>query len=94
MCFFFLLMFRLARELEDKEKQLTALLEEQTEEQQRWQEELEELRNEMEQVRKQAEEATQLALQNETAVVEKQRDVAMANIDTWQKEVHTRTSAR
>lgn len=89
----FFLTLRLAKELEDKEKQLTILIEEQTDEQQKWQEELQELRHKVEQVRKQAEEATQQALQDEIAAIEKQRDVAMAHIETWQKEVHTRTSA-
>lgn len=84
---------RLAKELEDTEKRLTALIEEQTEEHKKWQEELEELKQEMEQVRKEAEEATRLALQDEVAAMEKQREAAMAHIETWQKEVHTGTSA-
>lgn len=85
---------RLAKELEDEEKKLTALIEEQTEEQKRWQEELEKLKQEMEKVQKEAEEATLVALQNEIAVVENQREAAMAHIETWQKEVYTRTLAR
>lgn len=82
---------RLAKELEDKEKQLTALIEEQTEEHQKWQKELEELKREVEQVQKEVEEATLQALQNEIAAVEKQREVAISHIETWQKEVHIRT---
>ncbi len=80
---------RLAKELEESERKLTALTEEQSEEQRRWQEELGELRQEMERVRKEAQEAELLALQDEIAAVEKQRDVAMARIEAWQKEVQT-----
>lgn len=78
---------RLARELEESERKLTALTEEQSEEQQRWQEELAELRQEMERVGKEAQEAELLALQDEIVTVEKQRDVAMARIEAWQREV-------
>lgn len=69
-------------------RKLTALTEEQSEEQRRWQEELEELRQEMERVRK-AQEVELLALQDEIVAVEKQRDVAMARIEAWLKEVQS-----
>ncbi|XP_044053511.1 RING finger protein 214 [Siniperca chuatsi] len=78
---------RLAKELEENERKLTALTEEQSEEQRRWQEELDELRQEMERVRKEAQEAELLTLQDEIAAVEKQRDVAMARIEAWLREV-------
>lgn len=78
---------RLAKELQESERKLTALIEEQNEEQRRWQEELDELRQEMEQVRKEAQEAELLALQDEIAAVEKQREVAMARVEAWLREV-------
>lgn len=83
----FPLSFRLAKELEEKDKKLTALTEEQCEEQQRWQEELDELREEMGRVRKEVQEAELLALQDEIAAMEKQRDVAMTHIEAWLREV-------
>lgn len=78
---------RLAKELEESERKLTALAEEQSEEQRRWQEELEALRQEMEQARKEAKEAELLAVQDEIAAVEKQRDITMAQIEAWLREV-------
>ncbi|XP_037536064.1 RING finger protein 214 [Nematolebias whitei] len=78
---------RLLRELEDSDKKLTTLSEEQREEQRRWEEELEELRREMERVRKEAQEAQLQALRDEISAVEKQRDVAMSHIEAWLREV-------
>ncbi len=78
---------RLASELQESERKLTALTEEHTEEQRRWQEELDELRREMDRVRKEAQEAELSALQDEIAAVEKQRDVAMTRIEAWLREV-------
>ncbi|KAI4821344.1 hypothetical protein KUCAC02_029279 [Chaenocephalus aceratus] len=78
---------RLAKELEENEIKLAALMEDQSEEQRRWQEELDELRQEMEQGSKEAQEAELLALQDEISAVEKQREVAMARIEGWLREV-------
>lgn len=80
---------RSAKELQESDRKLTALADEQTEEQRRWQEELEELRKEMDRVRKEAEEAQLQALKEEMSAVEKQRDVALTRIEEWLEEVQT-----
>lgn len=48
----------------------------------------------MEQVQKEVQEATQLALKDEISVVEKQKEAAMAHVETWLREVHSRISTR
>ncbi|XP_031697666.1 RING finger protein 214, partial [Anarrhichthys ocellatus] len=82
-----LFLSRLDKEMEESDRRLVALTEEQSEEQQRWQEELDELRRQMERARKEAREAELRALRDEIAAVEKQRDVAMARIEGWLREV-------
>ncbi|KAM3610821.1 uncharacterized protein V6R79_009271 [Siganus canaliculatus] len=78
---------RLTAELEDWEKKLTALTEEQGEEQRTCQEELDALKQELERLKKEEEEAELQALQDEIAAVEMQRDTAMAQIEAWLREV-------
>lgn len=78
---------RLNDELDESCRKLRELTKEQLEEKKKWRDELTELKQEMERVKKEAEEAERLALQDEVAAVEQQRDVAMAHIRDWQREV-------
>lgn len=45
-------------------------------------------------MQKKVQEATQLALRDEISVVEKQREAAMAHIESWLREVHSGISTR
>lgn len=78
---------RLNDELDDSCRKLQDLTKEQLEEKKKWQDELAVLKQQMEQLKEETEEAQRLALQDEVAAVEKQKDVAMAQIQEWQKEV-------
>lgn len=78
---------RLNDELDESCRKLGDLTTEQMEEKKKWKDELAELKQQMEQLKKEAEEAQRLALQDEVAAVEQQRDVAMAHIQKWQREV-------
>lgn len=83
----------MAKELEESDRKLVALTEEQREEQRRWNEELDGLKAEMEKARKEAQEAELKALKDEIAAVEKQRGVATARIEAWLDEVEAYLNA-
>ncbi|KAM4615909.1 RING finger protein 214 [Polymixia lowei] len=78
---------RLAKDLEESERRLTSLMDEQAQEKHLWEHELEELKQEMERVRKEAEGAELAALQDEVAALEKHREVTMVIIEAWLQEV-------
>ncbi|KAJ8266305.1 hypothetical protein GJAV_G00128890 [Gymnothorax javanicus] len=74
---------RLSLDLEETEKRLTALMEEQCQEKLTWERELAELRKEAEGARKEAEEACQSALKDEVLALEMQRDVTISQMEEW-----------
>ncbi|XP_053726694.1 RING finger protein 214 [Synchiropus splendidus] len=78
---------RLATELEESNRKLEQLTEEQCEEYQVWQEELMQLTEVAKQLKKEAQEAELQALKDEIIAVEKKRDAAMACMESWLKEL-------
>lgn len=74
---------RLAQELEDTEKKLKMLIEEQNQEKLSWEQEIADLRVEMETLCRQAEQASQTVLQDEIAALEMQKELALSQVEDW-----------
>ncbi|XP_026066882.1 RING finger protein 214-like isoform X5 [Carassius auratus] len=74
---------RLAQELEDTEKKLKMLIEEQSQEKLSWEQEIADLRVEMETLCGQAEQDSQTILQDEIAVLEMQKELALSQVEDW-----------
>ncbi|XP_051534514.1 RING finger protein 214 [Myxocyprinus asiaticus] len=74
---------RLAQELEDTERKLKMLIEEQSQEKLTWEQEIADLRVEMETLCRQAEHANQTALQDEIAALEMQKELAVSQVEDW-----------
>ncbi|KAL1274946.1 hypothetical protein QQF64_027760 [Cirrhinus molitorella] len=74
---------RLAQELEDTEKKLKLLIEEQSQEKLSWEQEIADLRVEMETLCRQAEQASQTVLQDEIAALEMQKELALSQVEDW-----------
>ncbi|XP_051750904.1 RING finger protein 214 [Ctenopharyngodon idella] len=74
---------RLAQDLEDTEKKLKMLIEEQSQEKLSWEQEIADLRVEMETLCRQAEQASQTVLQDEIAALEMQKELALSQVEGW-----------
>ncbi|KTF93470.1 hypothetical protein cypCar_00035742, partial [Cyprinus carpio] len=74
---------RLAQELEDAEKKLKMLIEEQNQEKLSWEQEIADLRVEMETLCREAEQASQTVLQDEIAALEMQKELALSQVEDW-----------
>uniref|UniRef100_A0A8C1EIR5 Ring finger protein 214 n=1 Tax=Cyprinus carpio carpio TaxID=630221 RepID=A0A8C1EIR5_CYPCA len=74
---------RLAQELEDTEKKLKMLIEEQSQEKLSWEQEIADLRVEMETLCRQAEQASQTVLQDEIAALEMQKELMLSQVEDW-----------
>lgn len=74
---------RLTQELEDTDKKLKMLKEEQSQEKLTWEKEIADLRVEMETFCRQAEQANQTALQDEMAALEMQKELAISQVGDW-----------
>ncbi|XP_046906375.1 RING finger protein 214 [Hypomesus transpacificus] len=74
---------RLTQELEETNKKLSLLTEEQSEEKQTWARELSELNAEMGRLQREAEEAGLSALRDEMAALEVYNDVTLSQVNDW-----------
>ncbi|KAI7812780.1 RING finger protein 214 [Triplophysa rosa] len=74
---------RLAQELEDTDKKIKMLKEEQSQEKLTWEKEIADLRVEMETLCRQAEQANQTALSDEMAALEMQKELAVSEVEDW-----------
>ncbi|XP_066567630.1 RING finger protein 214 isoform X2 [Amia ocellicauda] len=80
---------RLAQELEEEERRLALLINEQNQERESWESELMELRRATAELRRKVEEARQSTLRDEVSVVELQRDTAVSQLEEWLAEAET-----
>ncbi|XP_076849463.1 RING finger protein 214-like [Brachyhypopomus gauderio] len=74
---------RLAQELEEVERKLKMLIEEQSSEKISWQKDIDDLQAEKVRIVRQVEETSQAALKDEMAAVESQREVAVSLVEDW-----------
>ncbi|KAJ8383679.1 hypothetical protein AAFF_G00216500 [Aldrovandia affinis] len=74
---------RLSQNLEETDRRLTALIEEQSQEKLAWERELAELQKEADRLRKEADEASQVVLRDELSALEIQREVTILQVDEW-----------
>ncbi|XP_026884427.2 RING finger protein 214 isoform X1 [Electrophorus electricus] len=74
---------RLAQELEEVDKKLKMLIEEQSSEKISWQKDIDDLQAEKDIIVRQVEETSQAALKDEIAAVESQREVAVSQVEDW-----------
>ncbi|XP_056602952.1 RING finger protein 214 isoform X2 [Triplophysa dalaica] len=74
---------RLALELEDTDKKLKMLKEEQSQEKLTWEKEIADLRVEMETLCRQAEQANQTAQRDEMAALDMQKELAVSQVEDW-----------
>ncbi|XP_072531680.1 RING finger protein 214 isoform X2 [Salminus brasiliensis] len=74
---------RLAQEFEEADRKLKLLIEEQNNDKVSWEQEIADLQTEHERLSKQVEEASQIALKDEIAVLESERELAISQIEDW-----------
>ncbi|KAJ8348486.1 hypothetical protein SKAU_G00270750 [Synaphobranchus kaupii] len=74
---------RLSLDLEESERRLTALIEEQCQEKLTWEHELAELQKEADRLCKETEESSQSALRDEISALEMQKEVTISQVEEW-----------